>query len=151
MQSDYPDYDAIGLAELIRKGTTSARELIDTAIARAESADRALNAIVLKDYQAARNRATLDHGRALGSGPLAGVPYLIKDIGAPVAGLAMSLGCRHFQHFTPKEDSPLIARSKLAGLNIFGKTNTPEVGQMPYTEPELFGPTRNPWALDYTP
>jgi amidase len=151
VQSDYLDYDAIGLAELIRKGTTSARELIDIAIARAESADRALNAIVLKDYQAARNRATVDNGRALGSGPLAGVPYLIKDIGAPVAGLAMSLGCRHFQHFTPTEDSPLITRSKLAGLNIFGKTNTPEVGQMPYTEPELFGPTRNPWALDYTP
>ena len=60
------------------------------------------------------------------------------------------MGCRHFQHYTPTEDSLIIARSKQAGLNIFGKTNTPEMGQMPYTEPELFGPTRNPWGLDYT-
>ena len=153
MQSEYLDYDAIGLAELVRSGQVSARELIDTAITRAEAVDPALNAIVLKDYQAARNRASRggrDGSGTLGDGPLAGVPYLIKDLGAPVAGLRMSMGCRHFQHYTPTEDSLIIARSKQAGLNIFGKTNTPEMGQMPYTEPELFGPTRNPWGLDYT-
>lgn len=153
MQSEYLDYDAIGLATLVRSGQVSARELIDTAIARAEAVDPALNAIVLKDYQAARNRASRggrDGSSTLGDGPLAGVPYLIKDLGAPVAGLRMSMGCRHFQHYTPTEDSLIIARSKQAGLNIFGKTNTPEIGQMPYTEPELFGPTRNPWGLDYT-
>lgn len=151
MQSEYLDYDAIGLAELVRSGKASARELIDTAIARAEAVEPAINAIVLKDYQAARNRATRDNARALGAGPLAGVPYLVKDLGAPVAGLRMSMASRHYQHFKPREDSPLIARTRLAGLNIFGKTNTPEAGQMPYTEPELFGPTRNPWGLDYTP
>jgi amidase len=153
VQSEYLDYDAIGLAELVRSGQVSARELIDTAITRAEAVDPALNAIVLKDYQAARNRASRggrDGSGTLGDGPLAGVPYLIKDLGAPVAGLRMSMGCRHFQHYTPTEDSLIIARSKQAGLNIFGKTNTPEMGQMPYTEPELFGPTRNPWGLDYT-
>ncbi|MDN7177457.1 amidase [Caballeronia sp. SEWSISQ10-4 2] len=153
MQSEYLDYDAIGLAELVRSGQVSARELIDTAITRAEAVDPALNAIVLKDYQAARNRASRggrDGSGTLGEGPFAGVPYLIKDLGAPVAGLRMSMGCRHFQHYTPTEDSLIIARSKQAGLNIFGKTNTPEIGQMPYTEPELFGPTRNPWGLDYT-
>jgi amidase len=153
VQSEYLDYDAIGLAGLVRSGQVSARELIDTAIARAEAVDHALNAIVLKDYQAARNRASRggrDGAGTLGGGPLAGVPYLIKDLGAPVAGLRMSMGCRHFQHYTPTDDSLIIARSKQAGLNIFGKTNTPEMGQMPYTEPELFGPTRNPWGLDYT-
>jgi amidase len=153
VQSEYLDYDAIGLAELVRSGQVSARELIDTAITRAEAVDPALNAIVLKDYQAARNRASRggrDGSGTLGDGPLAGVPYLVKDLGAPVAGLRMSMGCRHFQHYTPTEDSLIIARSKQAGLNIFGKTNTPEMGQMPYTEPELFGPTRNPWGLDYT-
>jgi amidase len=156
LQSEYLDYDAIGLAELVRSGRVSARELIDTAIARAEAVNPAINAIVLKDYQAARNRASRasqashdGHG-SLGNGPLAGVPYLIKDLGAPVAGLRMSMGSRHFQHYIPNDDSPIVARSKLAGLNIFGKTNTPEIGQMPYTEPELFGPARNPWALDYT-
>ncbi|QIN60146.1 6-aminohexanoate-cyclic-dimer hydrolase [Caballeronia sp. SBC1] len=154
MQSEYLDYDAIGLAKLVRSGQVSARELIDAAIARAEAVNPALNAIVLKDYQAARNRASRggrDGSSTLGEGPLAGVPYLIKDLGAPVAGLRMSMGCRHFQHFTPTEDSLIVARSKQAGLNIFGKTNTPEIGQMPYTEPELFGPARNPWGLDYTP
>jgi amidase len=151
VQSDYLDYDAIGLAELVRTGAVSARELIDTAIARAEAVDRAINAIVLKDYQAARNRASRDNGRALGKGPLAGVPYLIKDLGAEVAGLRMAMGSRHFQHYTPREDSPVVTRARQAGLNIFGKTNTPEIGQMPYTEPELFGPARNPWGLDYSP
>ena len=143
MQSEYLDYDAIGLAELVRNAQVSARELIDTAIARAEAVNPALNAIVLKDYQAARNRASRggrNGARSLGDGPLAGVPYLIKDLGAPVAGLRMSMGSRHYRHFTPTEDSLIVARSKLAGLNIFGKTNTPEIGQMPYTEPELFGP-----------
>jgi amidase len=151
VQSDYLDYDAIGLAELVRTGEVSARELIDTAIARAEAVDPAINAIVLKDYQAARNRASRDNGRGLGDGPLAGVPYLIKDLGAEVAGLRMAMGSRHFQHYVPREDSPIITRTRLTGLNIFGKTNTPEIGQMPYTEPELFGPTRNPWGLDYSP
>ncbi|WP_438395057.1 amidase [Caballeronia sp. DA-9] len=154
MQSEYLDYDAIGLAELVHTGQVSARELIDTAIARAEAVNPAINAIVLKDYQAARNRASRsvrDGANSFGDGPLAGVPYLIKDLGAPVAGLRMSMGSRHFQHYIPQEDSPIVARSKAAGLNIFGKTNTPEIGQMPYTEPDLFGPARNPWGLDYTP
>jgi amidase len=142
VQSEYLDHDAIGLAELVRTGQVSARELIDTAIARAEAVNPAINAIVLKDYQAARNRASRSGFPA--DAPLAGVPYLIKDLGAPVAGLRMSMGSRHFQHYIPREDSPIVARSKAAGLNIFGKTNTPEIGQMPYTEPELFGPTRNP-------
>jgi amidase len=151
VQSDYLDYDAIGLAELVRSAQVSARELIDTAIARAEAVNPAINAIVLADYQAARNRASRDNGRALGTGALAGVPYLVKDLGTAVAGLRMAMGSRHFQHFIPKEDSPIVVRAKQAGLNIFGKTNTPEIGQMPYTEPELFGAARNPWALDYTP
>ena len=151
MQSDYLDYDAIGLAQLVRGREVSARELIDTAIARAEAVNPAINAIVLADYQAARERASRDNGRALGTGALAGVPYLVKDLGTAVAGLRMAMGSRHFQHFIPKEDSPVVVRTKAAGLNIFGKTNTPEIGQMPYTEPELFGAARNPWALDYTP
>ncbi|MDQ7979172.1 amidase [Paraburkholderia sp. SARCC-3016] len=156
MQSDYLAHDAIGLAELVRKREVSARELIDAAIARAEATNPAINAIVLKDYDAARRRASRERADGgspdhLGAGPLAGVPYLIKDLFSPVAGLRMSLGSRHYRHFVPAEDAPLIARTRAAGLNIFGKTNTPEIGLMPYTEPELFGPCRNPWSLDHTP
>ncbi|WP_133649864.1 amidase [Paraburkholderia flava] len=154
MQADYLAHDATGLAALIRQREVSARELLDTAIARAEAANPAINAIVLKDYDAARRRAS-QHDSASSNGtaqgPLAGVPYLIKDLGAAVAGLRMSMGSRHYRHFVPTEDAPIVALTKAAGLNIFAKTNTPEIGQMPYTEPDLFGPCRNPWSLDHTP
>jgi amidase len=149
--SDYLAHDAIGLAKLVRTREASARELLDIAIARAEAANPAINAIVLKDYDAARQRASRDHSHALGDGPFAGVPYLIKDLGAPVAGLRMSMGSRHYRHFVPNEDAPVVALARAAGFNIFAKTSTSELGQMPYTEPELFGPCRNPWGLDHTP
>ncbi|WP_341315851.1 amidase family protein [Paraburkholderia sp. IMGN_8] len=161
MQSDYLAYDAIGLAELVRSRKASARELLDIAISRTEAVNPAINAIVLKDYDAARQRASRDDAsRANGEnradgvitqGALAGVPYLIKDLGAAVAGLRMSMGSRHYRHFIPAEDAPVVALAKAAGLNIFAKTSTSELGQMPYTEPELFGACRNPWNLDHTP
>jgi amidase len=159
VQSDYLDHDAIGLADLVRKRKVSARELLETAIARAEAANPAINAIVLKDYDAARERASRNGANGsdktdastLGDGPLAGVPYLIKDLGLAVKGLRMSMGSRHYRHYVPAEDAPLVTLTRAAGLNIFGKTSTSEMGQMPYTEPELFGPCRNPWSLDHTP
>lgn len=156
MQSDYLEYDAIGLAELVRRREVSARELLDTAIARAEAANPAINSIVLKDYDAARKRALrIEAGGngvdALAQGPLAGVPFLVKDLGAAVAGLRMTLGSRHYRHYVPPADSPVVERFRAAGLNLFGKTSASELGQMPYTEPELFGPCRNPWSLDHTP
>ncbi|MFM0285186.1 amidase [Paraburkholderia megapolitana] len=151
MQADYLAHDATGLAELIRTREASARELLDIAIARAEAVNPAINAIVLKDYDAARQRAASLEANGAGQGPLAGVPYLMKDLGAAMAGLRLSMGSRHFRHYVPTEDAPIVALTKAAGLNIFGKTNTPELGQMPYTEPELFGPCRNPWSLDHTP
>jgi len=165
--SDYLAHDAIGLAELVRTREASARELIDTAISRTEAVNPAINAIVLKDYDAARERASrYDASTTNGANPadtgsngatpsaqtaLAGVPYLIKDLGAPVAGLRMTMGSRHYRHFIPGDDAPVVALARAAGLNIFGKTSTSELGQMPYTEPELFGACRNPWNLDHTP
>lgn len=153
MQADYLAYDAIGLAELVRTREASPRELLDIAISRAEAVNPAINAIVLKDYDAARQRASnASNASADGAAdvPLAGVPYLIKDL-APVAGLPMTMGSRHYRHFIPTEDAPVVALAKAAGLNVFAKTSTSELGQTPYTEPELFGPCRNPWNLDHTP
>jgi len=150
VQADYLDHDAIGLADLVRKRQVSARELLEAAIARAEATNPAINAIVLKDYDAARERASREETNG-SVAPLAGVPYLIKDLGVAVKGLRMSMGSRHYRHYVPTEDAPLVTLSRAAGLNIFAKTNTPEMGQMPYTEPELFGPCRNPWSLDHTP
>jgi amidase len=174
--SDYLAHDALGLAELVRTREASARELLDTAISRTEAVNPAINAIVLKDYEAARERASrYDASMANGGNgingtngangangadadspqtaqtALAGVPYLIKDLGAAVAGLRMTMGSRHYRHFIPTDDAPVVALAKAAGLNIFGKTSTSELGQMPYTEPELFGACRNPWNLDHTP
>nr|WP_069233623.1 MULTISPECIES: amidase family protein [unclassified Burkholderia] len=145
--ADYLSHDAIGLAQLVARREVSARELLDAAIDRADALNPALNAIVLSDYAAARERAA--QGALLG--PFAGVPYLVKDLGAAVAGLPLSMGSRHYRHYVPTEDSPLIARTKAAGFNIFGKTNTSECGQVPYTESALFGACRNPWSLDHTP
>ncbi|MGE8489156.1 MAG: amidase family protein, partial [Paraburkholderia nemoris] len=118
MQSDYLAHDAIGLAELIRNREASARELLDIAISRTEVVNPAINAIVLKDYDAARQRASRDDAnRANGANQtndgstqaaLAGVPYLIKDLGAAVAGLRMSMGSRHYRHFIPTEDAPVV-------------------------------------------
>lgn len=150
MHSDYLAHDAIGLAALVRDRQASPRELLDAAIGQAEAVNGAINAIVLQDYEAARQRAASapEPGAAT---PFAGVPYLVKDLGAAVAGLPLSMGSRHYRYFVPADDSPVIARSRAAGLNVFGKTNTSEIGQMPYTEPELFGACRNPWNLDHTP
>ncbi|RQS73569.1 amidase [Burkholderia sp. Bp8963] len=148
MHSDYLAHDAIALADLVRQRKVSPRELIDAAIGQAEAVNPAINAIVLQDYDAARERAATLHDA---DGPFAGVPYLVKDLGAAVAGLPLSMGSRHYRYYVPDADSPLIAKSRAAGLNFFAKTNTSEIGQMPYTEPELFGACRNPWNLDHTP
>src|ERR1700740_1053248 len=109
VQSDYLSHDAIGLAELLRKGEVSARELLDTAISRAEAVDPAINALILKDYDAARQRASnhgangADGANGAEHGPFAGVPYLMKDLGAPVAGLRMTMGSRHYRYYVPTE------------------------------------------------
>ena len=156
MQSDYLDYDAIGLAELVKRGDVSARELLDTAIAQVRATNPAINAIVLQDYDAARQRSQRiaaggNGADALADGPLAGVPFLVKDLGVDVAGLRLTLGSRHYRHYVSPGDAPIVTRMRAAGLNIFGKTSASELGQMPYTETELFGACRNPWNLDHTP
>ncbi|MBN3821202.1 amidase, partial [Paraburkholderia sp. Se-20369] len=89
MLSDYLAHDAIGLAELVRQRKVSPRELLDAAIAQAEAVNPAINAIVLQDYDAARERAAAPQPP---DAPFAGVPYLVKDLGAAVAGLPLSMG-----------------------------------------------------------
>jgi amidase len=93
-----------------------------------------------------RSLAALDPGA-----PFAGVPFLLKDLLALVAGVPTSFGSKALRHYVPDHDSELVARFKRAGLAILGKTNTPEFGLVAVTEPELFGPTRNPWNLGRTP
>lgn len=143
---DYRKYDALGLAELVRTGQVTAAELLECAIARAAQVNPKLNAIVrlFPDKARARSQENLQ-------GPFAGVPFLLKDLINEYAGEITSQGSRFFQDYVPQQDSELVARYKKAGLVIFGKTNTPELGLTPWTESQLLGPARNPWNTDHTP
>ena len=146
MFKEYDNYDAVGLAELVRRRQVSPEELLEEAIARVEQRDSALNSVVNKLYDHAR--AAIRAG--LPNGPLHGVPFLLKDLHALCAGAVTTNGSRFFQDNRADHDSELVTRYKKAGLVIFGKTNTPEFGLTITTEPTLFGPTRNPWNAQHT-
>jgi amidase/6-aminohexanoate-cyclic-dimer hydrolase len=143
---DVRNHDGLGLAELVRSKEISAHELLDAVLARADSTNPALNAIVARlDDQA---RAAIAAG--LPQGPFTGVPYLLKDLGALYTGASTSFGSALFDGNVADHDSEITARLKRAGLVIFGKTNTPEMGLSPSTEPRRFGVTRNPWNPAYS-
>jgi amidase len=144
---EFEDHDAVGLAALIREGAVTASEVLEAAIARCEARNPSLNAVVMELY---------DHGRAavagdLPDGPLAGVPYLIKDLGATLAGTPTTGGSKFMADVVPDTDSETVTRLKSAGMAIFGKTNTCEFGMSITCEPQLYGPTRNPWDDAVTP
>ncbi|MFC1895558.1 amidase [Thermodesulfobacteriota bacterium] len=144
---EYDQYDALGLAELLRKRDVSPVMVCDEAIKRIEEINPKINAVVTLMFD--RARKLLD-GR-LPNGPFAGVPFLLKDLLAEDAGVALTNGSNAYRHYVPAKDSELVRRYKQAGLVILGKTNTPEFGLMGVTEPRLHGPTRNPWNTDHTP
>ena len=145
--ADYGRYDALGLAELVRTGQVSAGELLDEALARTAAINPRINAVI--HLMEARARQAIAAG--LPEGPFRGVPFLIKDLLAAYAGEPLRCGSRLFREFVPQQDEEITRRYRAAGLVIFGKTNTPELGLTNVTEPELFGPTRNPWHLERTP
>ena len=144
--ADFDRYDGLGLAELVRRRAVSAEEIVDETLARIEARNPAINAVVTRmDDQA---RAALRAG--LADGPFTGVPYLLKDLGAHYQGVVTSYGGTLFADNVLDHDSELTLRLKRAGLVIVGKSNTPEMGLAPSTEPRRFGPTRNPWNLGYS-
>ncbi len=141
---DYERYDALGLAGLVARGEASAGELLEAAMARADARNPAINAICLEMHDEAR--ATI--ARGLPEGPLSGVPFLLKNLSAMYAGAPLTNGSRLFADFVPDHDSEIVARYRRAGLVIFGRTNSPELGLCYTTEPRMYGPTRNPWDLE---
>lgn len=143
--AEYNQYDGLGLAELVRRGEVSPAELVEAAIERIEKHNGTLNAVVYKAYQEARRSAAAD----LPDGPFRGVPFLIKDLGCPVAGMPRTSGSRFLQHEVCEQDGELTRRYRAAGLLILGKTNTPEFGITGTTESALLGPCRNPWNPDH--
>ena len=140
---EYEDHDAVGLAELVARGETTPEALLEAAIERVEARNGAVNAVTNKLYDRGR-RAIAD---GLPDGPLKGVPYLLKDLGASLAGCPTTRGCRFFEDVVPAEDSEHVKRLKRAGMVIFGRTNTCELGLSLTCEPQLHGATRNPWDL----
>jgi amidase len=143
---EYAWLDATAQAELVRKKEVTPLELVEAAIARIENLNPKLNAVVTSMFDLAREAAQGD----LPDGPFRGVPFLLKDLLAAYMGVKMSMGSKLLKDFVPPFDSELVARLKRAGLVVVGKTNTPEFGLLPTTEPDLFGACRNPWNVEYT-
>ena len=146
---DYDDLDAVALAALVRAGEIDPRDLIDAAIERAEARDPQLNALVHRQFERARE----DSGRVDLDAPFPGVPFLLKDYQGREAGEPYRMGVRtlHELDYRTRSDSPLALRIRAGGFIPIGRTNTPEFAVMGTTEPQLFGPTHNPWDLGRTP
>ena len=139
--SRFPFGDAIATAATIRAGEVSAREVVEAAIGRIGDLNPRLNAVVATRFDEALEEA--DAG--LPDGPLRGVPVLVKDLGAAVAGLPATRGSRLWSGCIAPADSELVRRYRRAGMVVLGMTNTSELGRNASVEPLLFGPTRNPW------
>jgi Asp-tRNA(Asn)/Glu-tRNA(Gln) amidotransferase A subunit family amidase len=139
---EYRAHDATGLAKLVADKQVSAGELLTLARERAAAVNPRINAIV-RDVPAPPTEP--------GEGPFAGVPFLIKDLAQDYAGLPTSRGSRAYMTTPAAEHATIVARWLDAGLVVFGKTNTPEFGAKGITEPDAWGPARNPWNLDRTP
>ncbi|HEX9975958.1 MAG TPA: amidase [Dehalococcoidales bacterium] len=138
--------DATAQAELVRRREVKPIELVDAAIDRIGRLNPTLNAVITPMYEEAR---AIAKGR-LPDGPFTGVPFLLKDLLASYKGVRMASGSVFQRDFVPDYDSELVVRLKRAGLIIIGKTNAPELGILPTTEPRLFGPSRNPWDTKRT-
>jgi amidase len=148
------DHDATALAALIRDGELKPLELVDAAIARIEALDPQLNSVIHPRFERARaEAAALGPGPDLNAGPFAGVPFLVKDIACHQAGEPFHEGMRFLRdrQWRADGDSYLAARFRAAGLITVGRTNAPELGIVPTTEPVAYGPTLNPWDRSRSP
>jgi amidase len=137
---DYARHDAVGLAALVAAREVTPGELLEAARARAAEVDPQINAIV-RDVEP----------NAPAEGPFHGVPFLLKDLVQSIAGVPTSNGCRALAEVPMPVTTIGVQRWLDAGLAVFGKTNTPEFGAKAITEPDLFGPCRNPWNPGHTP
>src|SRR6059036_4357619 len=141
---DYEHYDALGLAALVRGGKVTPLELLESAIALVEARNPKINAVVMRLYDYGRKQIA----DGLPNGPFRGVPFLLKDLTAVLAGVPMTRGSRFFADSPPATaDSEHVKRLKRTGLVFFGRTNSCELGLSLTCEPQLYGPTRTPWDL----
>jgi len=143
---DVGELDATAQAELVRRGEVTSLELVEAAIGRIERVNPELNAVVTTIYEEARAGASGE----LPAGPFTGVPFLLKDILAFRRGVRSTVGSKALADNIAGHDSELVRRFLAAGLVVLGKTNVPEFGLLPTTEPELHGRCRNPWNTGRT-
>jgi amidase len=146
LAGEYDKYDGLGLAALVAKREVTPLELLEAVQRRLEALNPKLNAVAHLFFDKAK--AQIERG--LPDGPFKGVPFVLKDLGQQLAGTITSYGSRAFKDNRADSDSTLVARYKQAGLVIFAKSTSPELGLTTTTESVLFGQTHNPWNLERT-
>jgi len=146
----FADLDATEQADLVRRGEVTPVDLVDAAIVRIAALNPALNAVIHERFSRARAEAKAPD---LPAGPFRGVPIVLKDLGCFSAGDPYHCGMRLLRDLDwhEAEDAPTAAALRAAGFVFVGRTNTPELGLMPTTEPDAYGPTRNPWDAERSP
>src|SRR5580704_13307165 len=130
---EYDHLDATDLAGLIARREVTPLEVLDAAIERAEQRDPAINSITLKLFDRAREAARTQPA----AGPFGGVPFLLKDLGAWLTGTVSSASTKLFEGWVADHDSTIVERHRASGLNIFGRSSTPELGMATSTEPAM--------------
>src|SRR5438105_3581316 len=140
--AEYERHDGLGLAALVARREVKPEELLEAAISRVEARNPAVNAVTMKLYDYGRQAIAA----GLPDGPFRGVPYLMKDLTASIAGVPMTRSSRYYADTPPPTaDSEHVRRLKRAGLVVFGRTNTCELGLSLTCEPQMHGATKNPW------
>ena len=142
---NFSSHDALSLAELVRTRQVSAQELVSASIENIEALNPKLNAVVHKMYDRA-----LKEAESPVDGPFTGVPFMLKDLLSWFGGEPTTSGSRYYKGWIAPHDTEIVKRYRRSGVIVVGKTNTPEFGLTPFTEPELFGPTLNPWDTTRT-
>lgn len=145
MFKEYTNYDALGLAKLVKDKKVSPKELLEAAIYRANKVNPKLNAIIHRFDE----RAFHEINKGLPQGVFSGVPLLLKDLSFVFAGEPYTMGSRGVK-IIPEYDNEIVKRIKATGANTFGKTNTPEFGLIITTEPKAHGCTHNPHKKGYS-
>src|SRR3954462_6033947 len=147
--SDYLTRPAVEQAEAVRAGEVSSRELVEESLRAIVALNDDINAFVTTAAERALEEAdAIEQGDAR---PLAGVPIAVKDLIAMTEGVRTTQGMEAMGDWVPATDSATVRKLRAAGAIVIGKTNTPELGILPVTEPDRFGPTRNPWDTSRTP
>lgn len=145
---EYVKFDAIGLAKLIKQRDVSVKDVHDAAQAVISKINPQINSVIetWPERAAGKCDAAIDT-----DGPLAGVPFLLKDVGGSEPGVRHECGSRIARDMAPDvSESAVMRRYREAGMVSIGRTTSPEFAFNITTENVLHGATRNPWNLEYS-